>query len=100
MEVRHINRSSSATRHPKVYTGAKSEYELTTRGQAAAARFISFTSVLHQLATRSTSLRRRDCGPSVALEIPGSVSDLRRSAGSVPAWARTANAAFFRRTPA
>ena len=27
MEVRHINRSSSATRHPKVYTGAKSEFE-------------------------------------------------------------------------
>ena len=27
MEVRHINRSSSATRHPKVYTGAKSELE-------------------------------------------------------------------------
>jgi hypothetical protein len=23
VEVRHINRSSSATRHPKVYTGAK-----------------------------------------------------------------------------
>ena len=27
MEVRQINRSSSATRHPKVDTGAKSEYE-------------------------------------------------------------------------
>ena len=27
MEVRHINRSSSATRHPKVDTGANFEFE-------------------------------------------------------------------------
>jgi hypothetical protein len=27
VEVRHINRSSSATRHPKVYTGANFEFE-------------------------------------------------------------------------
>ena len=31
MEVGHINRSSSATYHPKVYTGAKSEYDSLPR---------------------------------------------------------------------
>jgi hypothetical protein len=28
VEVRHISRSSSATRHPKVYTGANFEFEI------------------------------------------------------------------------
>ena len=37
MEVRHINRSSSATRQPKVYTGAKFEFESSPNMRAARA---------------------------------------------------------------
>jgi hypothetical protein len=34
VEVRHINRSSFTTYHPKVYTGAKSEYKIKAQAEA------------------------------------------------------------------
>ena len=39
MEVRHINRSSSATRQPKVYTGAKSNSKWPSLGQVCRAYY-------------------------------------------------------------
>jgi hypothetical protein len=45
VEVRHINRSSSATRQPEVDTGAKSEYELSTHRRSPVVAYISSTSI-------------------------------------------------------
>jgi hypothetical protein len=81
VEVRHITRSSSATHHPEVDTGAKSEFEFGNYGQ----RPQLTTSVLHQFYINWLLVRPR-CGgatngPSWLSGIPSPGSDLRRSAG-------------------
>jgi hypothetical protein len=61
VEVRHINRSSSATRHPKVDTGAKSEYESAAAQGVALGAYILCTSLPptdHRRATHGVDNRR------------------------------------------
>jgi hypothetical protein len=63
VEVRHINRSSSATRQPKVDTGANSEYESTPALGQALGAYILCTSFIHPTCPESTS-RGLVCPPS------------------------------------
>jgi hypothetical protein len=48
VEVRHINRSSSATHQPKVDTGAKSEYEISVAQGCVAANCSNRTAAVQQ----------------------------------------------------
>ena len=74
MEVRHINRSSSATHHPKVYTGAKSEMRVGQLPDGIFRPVHQFCSNLQQFFYQATSAANVDvptkAGQQGGLELP------------------------------
>ena len=62
MEVRHINRSSPATHHPKVYTGAKSEFESVIMRRVVRPYYSNRTATVQQ--PRCGSIRALTAVPS------------------------------------